>query len=291
MLKKMLITGIIVFSFFMITATSVNAADETRSFTDITGDVKDVDGTISYPEVTDIDMREITYTQDDEQVLIEIEFVGEIEDSIDISIIISLSTDKDSYEIGYLEMEPIGYNSNEEDVEVTFDGFGTDKLDIEFDLMDDDEDYDSLIIFIAKVDLVEGLWYSDMFPDFDELPDANIEAPKEGVVGESIQFYGSASGGTSPYEYSWDFDEDGDPDSEEKNPKYTFNEPGVYEVYLIITDDIGIPADNTTSITIKATIGSESDSDNNGSGTITFIILIAVVVIAGVAAVVYVIRR
>ncbi len=129
--------------------------------------------------------------------------------------------------------------------------------------------------------------YADMFPDLDDLPDVKIEGPSEAEVGESIQFKSSASGGTDPYIYNWDFDEDGETDSTKQNPKFTFSEPGEYEIVLEILDSVGSPGGNISYITIKGSSQPESDD----SGAITFMILIGFVVIVGIAAVVFIIRR
>ena len=125
------------------------------------------------------------------------------------------------------------------------------------------------------------------FPDLDDIPEVKIEGPSEAEVGESIQFYSEASLGTAPYIYSWDFDEDGETDSTKQNPKFTFSEPGEYEIVLEILDSVGSPGGNITYITIKGS--SQPGSDD--SGAITFMILIAFVVIVGIAAVVFIIRR
>ena len=114
MRKKVLLTGIIVFCFFMFTTTSVNAADEERKLTDKTGDVFDFYGDITetFPEITDIDMNYITYTQDDEQVTVEIEFVDIIEESEELFISLSLITSEQEYEVGYILGETTGADGN-----------------------------------------------------------------------------------------------------------------------------------------------------------------------------------
>jgi hypothetical protein len=274
----------------MFTTTSVNAADDVRNLTDKTGDVFDFGGdeTVTYPEITDIDMHYITYTQEDEKVTLDIEFVDIIEELDELIISISLTTSERDYEIGYWFGEIIGYYGDSEELEgITIKGFNSKNLIIKFNLIDEDEDYESLLIMTMKYSETEEHSYADMFPNLDDLPDVNITGPTEGEVGESIQFYGEASLGTAPYIYNWDFDEDGETDSTKQNPKFTFSEPGEYEIVLEILDSVGSPGGNITYITI---IGS-SQSGSDDSGAITFIILIGFVIIVGVAAVVFIIRR
>jgi hypothetical protein len=64
------------------------------------------------------------------------------------------------------------------------------------------------------------------FSDF--FADAN--GPYEAFEDESIQFEGSAEGGEPPYSFHWDFG-NGDT-SDEEDPVYTYDEPGVYQVTL-----------------------------------------------------------
>jgi hypothetical protein len=256
----------------MFTTTSVNAADDVRNLTDKTGDVFDFGGdeTQTFPDITDIDMHYITYTQEDERVTLDIEFVGIIEELDELIISISLTTSERDYEIGYWFGEIIGYYGDSEELEgITI------------------EDYESLLIMTMKYSEAEEHSYADMFPNLDDLPEVEIKGPTEAEVGESIQFNSITSGGKGPYIYSWDFDGDEEPDSTKQNPKFTFSEPGEYEIVLEILDSVGSPGGNFSYITILAS--SQSGSDD--SGAITFIILIGFVIIVGIAAVVFIIRR
>ena len=101
--------------------------------------------------------------------------------------------------------------------------------------------------------------------DIDE-PTADAGGPYQGTVGGAIQFTGSAFGGTSPYSFSWDFDDaDGiQVDSTLQNPTYTYNSPGVYTVTLMVTDDDGKTDDDTATVTI-----SELSADLECEGSIS----------------------
>jgi PKD repeat protein len=80
---------------------------------------------------------------------------------------------------------------------------------------------------------------------------ADADGPYFGSVGESIQFTGSASGGTSPYSFSWDFGDGSS--STEQNPTHSYNAEGEYTVILTVTDD----EDKTDSDSTTATIGED----------------------------------
>ncbi|MGF7117584.1 chitobiase/beta-hexosaminidase C-terminal domain-containing protein [Methanobacterium oryzae] len=71
-------------------------------------------------------------------------------------------------------------------------------------------------------------------------PTADFTAnPVKGVAPLTVQFTDS-SAGNQPFTYAWDFDNDGNVDSTEENPTYTYNTPGTYTVKLTITNAYGI---------------------------------------------------
>jgi len=66
---------------------------------------------------------------------------------------------------------------------------------------------------------------------------ADAGGPYETTVNEEIYFIGNSSGGTFPHNYLWDF---GNGDiSEQQNPYYTYEEPGVYQIILTVDDEEG----------------------------------------------------
>jgi hypothetical protein len=77
---------------------------------------------------------------------------------------------------------------------------------------------------------------------------ANANGPYEGVVGESVQFFGTASGGSAPYSWWWDFG-DGNTSTLE-DPTHTYTAPGLYDVTLTVIDDVGAQATDTTTANI-----------------------------------------
>ncbi|MBU0498002.1 MAG: PKD domain-containing protein [Candidatus Thermoplasmatota archaeon] len=83
-------------------------------------------------------------------------------------------------------------------------------------------------------------------------PSVNPGGPYTGNAGEEIQFTGSASGGTPPYTYLWDFG-NGDT-SDEQNPLYAYPAAGTYAVILSVTDDEGLHGSGSTTAEIAGPI-------------------------------------
>jgi len=78
---------------------------------------------------------------------------------------------------------------------------------------------------------------------------ADADGPYEADEGEPIQFQGGASGGVPPYSFHWAFG-NGDT-SDEEDPIYTYDDPGVYQVILTVTDDVQTTDDDETTATIN----------------------------------------
>ena len=104
-------------------------------------------------------------------------------------------------------------------------------LTVEDDDGDTDTNYSATVI------------YTHQYP-----PVANSNGPYEGWVGEPIQFYGSATGGSKPYSWYWTF---GDGQSSNlQNPTHTYDEIGVHTVVLKVTDNTGESDSDATTATI-----------------------------------------
>lgn len=67
---------------------------------------------------------------------------------------------------------------------------------------------------------------------------ADANGPYKGMVNESLQFYGNASGGKPPYNWIWDFG-DGNTSSLQ-NPSHKYKNDRDYEVTLTVIDEIGL---------------------------------------------------
>jgi len=133
--------------------------------------------------------------------------------------------------------------SSENEVEVTYDNAGV--YVASFTVTDRAGDKDTLSIQVTVI------------PNEDTGLVAKITSPAGSKVeigpGESISFSATAYGGSPPYEYYWETG--GSPDtSYEQNPDVTFDEEGVYNVYLTVTDSDG----NTDTAEIEVTVTSSS---------------------------------
>jgi len=82
-----------------------------------------------------------------------------------------------------------------------------------------------------------------------EGPDAVINAPSQGVVGQPLTFDGSGSTGPRPIvSYRWAFGDGSTADAVVVDK--TYGAAGVYNVNLTVTDDQGLQDDSTQQITI-----------------------------------------
>lgn len=295
MMKKAIILGIVISYILFAAVFSVSAVDENGSFTDPEDDVIDLlseDGPTTGNR-PNIDIISIEYSISGKQVTLSLEVKGEIENKGDIenyetdfiSYQLMLYTSEDAYDIIYINEECIIDGPTDE---VSWD-IDDSTLEFSFELGSSSEAYDGLMGLTVDLDFANLKMYGDEFYDVEEEIDVDAGGDYEGEPGESIQFNGYAQGGTEPYEWSWDFDEDFITDSTEKNPTWTFDEPGEYNITLTVSDSIGYQGVDFTSVVISGSSNGNGDSD--GSPLLLFVALIVVIVIAGVAVLVYVLRR
>ncbi|NFP90576.1 collagenase [Clostridium sporogenes] len=102
--------------------------------------------------------------------------------------------------------------------------------------------------------------------NFNEAPIIKLDFPKEANTDEKIKFSSESSTDDGKIvSYSWDFGDN--TTSSEKNPIHIYKNPGTYTVKLTITDDKGLKAEKTSSITInkvlKGNIVSEKEDNND----------------------------
>ena len=85
---------------------------------------------------------------------------------------------------------------------------------------------------------------------------ADAGEDQEGTVGSTISFTGSASGGTEPYTYAWDFGDDGTGTG--ASTSHVYSSTGTYTVTLTATDADELTGTDTATVTI-----SEAEAVNN----------------------------
>jgi PKD repeat protein len=72
----------------------------------------------------------------------------------------------------------------------------------------------------------------------------------EGVAPATFEFEADITGGTEPYTYLWNFDDDSE-GSDEQTVVHTFEEAGTYNVVVTVTDENGQEASNNLEITVN----------------------------------------
>ncbi len=81
---------------------------------------------------------------------------------------------------------------------------------------------------------------------------AEAGGPYSGAEGESIALAGSATGGTLPYTYAWDLDNDGSYETEGATPSKIWDTADTYTIGLQVTDNAAGIATDTATVTVIA---------------------------------------
>ncbi len=102
-------------------------------------------------------------------------------------------------------------------------------------------------IFVCMLVVLSFLSTAAIANTLDPL-EADAGGPYEGLVDEEIQFDGSATGGTPPYKWRWDFG-DGNTSNEE-DPVHAYGVADVYTVVLMVAGSDGDIAKDDTTATI-----------------------------------------
>jgi hypothetical protein len=295
MKKKALLIGLIAYFIILSSTFTVSAIDEYEEYTDDEDDVMDILGeTGNRPN---IDITNVKYSRNGLNVKITLTVKGNIQNAGDINNIeefpmvlynILLATDTNDYDIYYIN-KIVNLSSGDEDVSYDVDGSD---LEISFQLESAEEVYDSMIIFTTDFSSMTEFFLDEFSSEPIDTLDVDAGGPYEGKTGESIKFSGSVDSGTGPYEWEWDFDGDFIPDSTEQNPTWTYDTEDEYDVTLTVIDSFGETGYDFTTVTIIASENGNNNSGNDeGSPLILFVGLIVIIVIAGVAVLVFVIRR
>ena len=73
----------------------------------------------------------------------------------------------------------------------------------------------------------------------------------EAIAPATFEFEADVGGGTEPYTYSWDFDDESSEESDEQTVSHTFEEAGSYDVSLTVTDSGSQSASDSVEITVE----------------------------------------
>lgn len=95
-----------------------------------------------------------------------------------------------------------------------------------------------------------------------DFPLVTMTAPAQTQVGQSENYSASVSGGTGPYIYSWDFDDDGVEDSASAAPSYAYSAPMAANVRLVVIDSVSCPVRKTAEVNVI-----DSNERFGGAGT------------------------
>jgi len=111
--------------------------------------------------------------------------------------------------------------------------------------------YSSSGIFTATLTVIDDLGFTDsdtVSIDVNGQLSISTDGPYESKVNENITLNATASGGSSPYDYSWDL---GNGDSTTgKDVSYAYSNPGIYTITLTVEDNNGLTSSIETSATI-----------------------------------------
>lgn len=311
----------IISSLLLIATFSVQAADVT--ITDIIEDVSSVDYITQettvvtfHPDinVANIDIVKATYTKQGTQAAVTLQVRGSIENRgkmMDlynessygalnfVEYDFQLTTSEQDYTISYANQT--GQLSNGvETSNLTSSDFSVigDTLSITFPLTSASETYENLSVtsMFVKMNLSGGdtdltgfVYLSDIAPN-PALEIMGADAPNIGSVGETIQFNGSISPltGQPPYEYHWDFGDQGTP-STLLNPTHAYTKAGHYTYIFTVTDQAGDTVSQNGTITISSEGGSNGSPLSNQM--ILFLAVLAIIIVIGVVIIIWIIRR
>ena len=317
MIKKTLIVGLILCSFLVASVSTVIAADKT--LTDKTGDVINyyTDETVDASQnidVDNIDIKEVTYSKQDETITLTLKVKGSIQNKGNIDTInyediignidaviyeLNLFTSKEYYYVAYVNNEIIVMNETENisgsDFSIIEEGS---TLKVTFDALHDDETYEDMAAsasYVKMPDLSTDFGEEDYEFLFDYVPDETsllviIHGPSDGEVEEDIDFTSTISGGSTPYTYAWDFG-DGEASDDENDTTHTYDTAGTYTVILTVTDDYNNQDSDSFTITISDNEANNGGGTEENSAILLFAAVIAIIVIIGVIVIVLIIRR
>jgi PKD repeat protein len=106
------------------------------------------------------------------------------------------------------------------------------------------------------------------------------------LVGQSVTFHATPTGGSAPFSYAWSFGDGGTASGSTAN--HTFLTPGNYTVHLTVTDALGVQANATSYVNVVAAGHSQPA---NGLPLVAIVGIIAVIVVVVAVVGIVLVRR
>jgi len=292
MIKKIFISTFLLIS-LLISASTVNAADEMIVQTDDTNDVfYNLEENYSRPN---IDIAEVSAIKTGDEVELRLKLAegGTIQKSLLPMILygISLQTSHHAYSAIYtgINLSELAEEGEEYDSECIVQseiesidvnsctGEGENVLSIKFDLYSSNE----RLISIYEVITFETSSEEDGYNDFLIADDLYVvtEEQYEAVAGKPFTLEGSLEeGNPDDYEWLWVFD-DSNIMLDGKTPTYTLNKPDLYTGIVYAYDADGYLGYEYFAVNVSTSSGKGGSSGNNQPG-FEMVILIAAIAIA-----------
>jgi len=257
---KILSLIIILFLVSTVFASSVNNIFEQKTLYDWYGDVIDKNGhaVTGYDQY---DISNVTYTNNEGDVTVKIQLYDVIMDYSFVQVHIFFTSRSNRYLNDYRittdELDTwgeFGLGENTQKIDVDFEGFGNDSLTYHFSLLDKDETYDFIVVFLHYKEGSDAHVY-DQCPNY---PISKIIAPEKCQINKIIQFDCVIIDGMPPFKFKWYFSEDGS-ESEIQNPQYSFSHLGEHLIFLEVEDSNGARDTDYVKITVtlrKSFLGS-----------------------------------
>ena len=297
----MMILTAVVFGLVLTAFSNASAQDITKNISDAKDDVYDENTMNFTASKPNIDVRQIIANQEGSSITIDLRVENEIENRGDLTLFRVLFGDIDQGDnfdeiINSTEYDTVGYTCILETDEHSYMIFYANDeisiselsentaIDIEFEIKSLQKERDTVSFFFNLLNESETMQkisgftaemsggitdFNIYFDEVDLIPlMVETSVLGAGVVGEAIDFTPIVTGGQPEYTYLWEFG-DGETSSEEA-PVHIYDEPGVYEYTLTVTDQEN--AQDTASGNIEIL---ESEAD--GTPGFEFIIALAAI--------------
>lgn len=285
MMKKILLSMILIMSLLIASINPVNAQSNTLTITD---DINDVFGVFGEEETEtnlsrpNVDIYQVICEQDGKDVSLSLKLApgGVIQNSVtSIYIIGVVTTGGYSYNVVFGETEdgstkwmviatPILVEGGERELNCQIAGMNTDTVTVSFSLLKSYEKCISAFAAVREIVSTSGYYGDELYPEFYPVGNLVIDAggPYTGKKGKTINLTGTIENGDpSDYEWVWVIEETNTV-LEGVNVSYTFKVVGNYTGILYAYDSNGNFGMDDFTVDISSPGSSGGSSSNNGGG-------------------------